>query len=76
MAERTFKFLHEDAGYYRAYYRRNETRALYCIQNEGAWGKDRFVFNLCSSDGEPDHAVEFPPEAAFDRLIYPASLEK
>lgn len=61
---RTFKHLRDDPGNYRVYYTRVESGALYCVQNEGARGKDKFVLNLCSADGEPESAVAMPIEAA------------
>lgn len=77
-----YKFAHEDSGNYRVYYRAAKprgvsiTRALYCIQNDGAWSKDNFKFYRCSQDGEPDYEVKFPDAAEFDRLVYPDSIER
>lgn len=69
-----YKFAYADPGNYRTYYRLHN-RVLYCIQNEGSWGKDNFVFNQCSRDGEPAWPVKFPEETEFDKLIYPDSIE-
>jgi hypothetical protein len=64
-----FKFLREDKGNCRVYYRRKIT--LFCIQDDGYFGHDEYNFYICSKDGEPSHKVKFPAESRFDKLIYP-----
>lgn len=70
-----FEFVRADSGNYRLYYRKRSNRALYCIQNEGGWGKDRFVFNLCSHDGEPECEAKWPDELR-DLSLDGISLER
>lgn len=74
----TYKFKSEDRGFYRTYYSRRDGKRpfVYCIQNDGSWGKDDFKFYRCSQDGEPDYEVRFPDKAEFDRLVYPCSLKQ
>ncbi len=56
-----FDLVRIDSGCLRVYFRPRGRRApLYCIQNEGGWGIDRFVWLICSSDGEPSHEVKGP----------------
>jgi hypothetical protein len=51
------KFVAEDNGNCRVYYRRMEDRALFCFQLD----RDaHFEFYRCSKDGEPSHEV-LPP---------------
>jgi hypothetical protein len=69
-----FKFRNEDSGNCRVYYRGD--RFLYCIQNDGSWGKDKFVFYSCSRDGEPSHELRMPLDTSFDRKVMPDSIEK
>jgi len=58
-------------------YRRTDTRTIYALTNEGSrWdNKDRFVFYVCSCDGEPSHEVAMPAPQEFDKLVFPASIE-
>jgi hypothetical protein len=71
-----YRFLHETPGFCQVHYRCRKTGRYYCIQNDGSgWtGEDKFVFYICSRDGEPSNEVPFPPAETFDKLIYPASL--
>jgi hypothetical protein len=75
-----FTFDHEDSGNCRVYYKGNKMRsgrrALYCIQNDGAWGADKYVFYSCSRDGEPSHELRMPLDSSFDRKVMPKSLAK
>ena len=75
-----FNFDYEEPGYLRVYYKGGKTRsgalARYCIQNDGAWGKDKFVFYSCSPDGEPSHELRMPLDSSFDRKVMPKSIEK
>jgi hypothetical protein len=66
-----YMFKQEDYDNCRIYYKRDNGR-VYCIQDDGAWGKRMFKFYACSADGEPSHDVTFPSEDQFDRLIYPS----
>ncbi len=77
-----YEYKSEDRGNYRVYYTRKfqikENRKIiykwFCIQNNGSWGIDHFVFCACSKDGEPSHEIAFPPSHHFDKLIFPPSL--
>jgi len=74
----TYHYAGEDSGYYRVYYKKknNNKTMLYCIQNDGSWGKDNYKLYTCSKDGEPCCELKhFPPAKEFDNLIYPASIE-
>ena len=78
-----FKFDREDTGNYRVYYRgvtpsavRSRGAGLYCIQNDGSWGKDNFKFYSCSRDGEPSHELRMPFDTSFDKKVLPGSLVK
>ena len=64
-----YKFQSIDSGNCRAYYKKG--RNLYCIQDDGAWGKRELRFYFCSRDGEPSHNVNFPTKSEFDRYIEP-----
>ena len=68
-----FTFKYEDPGNCRVYYKSD--RHLYCIQNDGSWGKDKFMFYACSKDGEPSHEVGMPIDASFDKKVMPRSIE-
>jgi hypothetical protein len=49
------KFLRNDPGNCRVYYKHNKT--LYCTQEDF---KGVFNFYICSKDGEPSHIVDKP----------------
>jgi hypothetical protein len=68
-----FKFSHEDTGNCRVYFKGD--RHLYCIQNDGSWGKDNYVFYSCSRDGEPSCELRTPLDTSFDRKVMPKSIE-
>lgn len=70
-----FKFLREDTGNCRVYYRGDKPSHIYCIQNDGSRGKDDFAFYTCSKDGEPSHKIRMPLDTSFDRKVMPASIE-
>lgn len=70
-----FKFLREDTGNCRVYYRGEKPSHIYCIQNDGSFGKDSFAFYICSRDGEPSHKIRMPLDTSFDRKVMPASIE-
>jgi hypothetical protein len=82
-----FKFTQEDLANCRVYYRNAKTPQLlaaangtathlYCIQNDGSHGKDRFVFYSCSKDGEPSHQLRMPLDESFDKKVMPRSNER
>jgi hypothetical protein len=73
-----FKFHNEDPGFCRVYYKSVGVNPghLYCIQNDGSWGKDKFVFYTCSRDGEPSYELRMPLDTSFDRKIMPNSIER
>lgn len=58
-----------DSGNCRVYYKKGPR--LFCIQDDGAWGRRKLVFCVCSRDGEPSHEVNFPPKSEFNRYIEP-----
>jgi hypothetical protein len=62
-----YKFLEEDTGYCRAYYRNLKGR-LFCIQNESP-NHLLLVWYECTSDGEPLDPMELPPREEFDEVI-------
>lgn len=68
-----FKFHHYDPGNCRTYYR-GDKGSVYCIQNDGSWGVDKFVFYTCSRDGEPSHEIRMPLDSSFDRKVLPRSV--
>jgi len=72
MTDITFKFTHEDRGFCRTYYRSIKTKRIYCIQNDGSFGVDKFMFYPCSKDGEPIYSTEIPDKSRFDKFILPA----
>ena len=67
----TFKFLREESDNCRTYYRGSKG-GLYCIQDDGAFGRKDFKLYRCSEDGEPSHAVTWGDNYRFDRLVYPS----
>jgi hypothetical protein len=69
-----YNFVGEDSGNCRVYYRGG--KHLYCIQNDGSWGKDKFIFYTCSRDGEPSHEIRMPLDTSFDTKVMPQSLEE
>jgi hypothetical protein len=69
-----FKFKHEDLGNCRVYYSGSKPSHLYCIQNDGSHGSDKFVFYSCSRDGEPSHELRMPLDTSFDKKVMPRSL--
>jgi hypothetical protein len=73
-----FKVSHEDNGNCRVYYHGAGINGghLYCIQNDGSWGKDDFAFYTCSRDGEPSYKIRMPLDTSFDRKVMPSSIEK
>lgn len=72
-----YKFSHEDPGFYRIYYRSTTNpKHLYCIQNDGGFGRDNFQFYTCSRDGEPSYPIRMPLDTSFDRKVLPQSLER
>lgn len=76
-----FSYVREDEGNCRVYYRStginsSGRRYLYCIQNDGGWGKDDYTFYSCSLDGEPSHKLMMPLVTRFDRKVLPRSVVK
>jgi hypothetical protein len=72
----TFKFEREDTGNCRTYYRSSASKRLYCIQNEGRFGVNAYVFYGCSQDGEPSSEMRMPTEDKFDKVVLPVALAK
>ena len=68
-----YQFDGDDSGNFRVYYRGG--KHLYCIQNDGSWSRDRFVFYACSRDGEPSHELRMPLDSSFDQKVMPASID-
>lgn len=64
----TFTFIRHDPGNCRTYYRRDQSRRLYCLQ--AGYGHE-FDWLICSKDGEPSHEVAWPGRDAFDELVFP-----
>ena len=69
-----FKFVSEDHGFVRTYYRGVDDRRLYCFQPVGRSGQvpQAYEFLTCSRDGEPcSPFAATPVQSRFDRLILP-----
>lgn len=63
MTTQQYDLVRVDSGNFRIYYRPRGARGpLYCIQNEGGWGVDRFTFCRCSADGEPEYGIKMPEQ--------------
>lgn len=71
-----YKFHSEDNGFLRVFYTTPEGRKLYCIQNDGRFGAEKFGFYPCTREGEPLYEVPMPPKSAFDKYILPLSNSK
>jgi hypothetical protein len=69
MEKHKYKFVREDYGNCRIYYR--ERQKLFCMQDDGVWGKREVNFYRCSRDGEPSHKVNMPEKSEFDRYMEP-----
>jgi hypothetical protein len=45
---------------------------LYCLRNDGGYGRSNLTFYACNQDGEPKAALAFvPDESEFDVYIEP-----
>lgn len=64
-----YKLMRTEDGLCRTYYRRRA--AIYCIQNEGGYGRQRLEFYRCSSNGEPSYPIDMPGINEFDNYIEP-----
>ena len=64
-----YRFMRVDDCDGRAYYRRRAR--IYCIQDEGGYGRRRLEFYRCTADGEPSYPVEMPDAAEFDEYVEP-----
>ncbi len=70
MASTLYRLDREEPNYFRVYYRAHGR--LYCLQNDGGYGKSELTFYACSRDGEPSHALGFIPNPnEFDRYVEP-----
>lgn len=66
-----YKFMREDAGTRRVLYRNDKNR-IYCIQDDGGYGRQRLTFYRCSRDGEPAYALDSIPDPRdFDHYLEP-----
>lgn len=59
----------EDSGNCRVYYRSAITGGVFCIQDDGAWGRTKLVFYQCSKDGEPEVPLDMPLPHHFNKLM-------
>lgn len=66
--KQTLKFVEEDVGFCRVYYRGSSDGILYCLQAEGA---ENIIFYKCSRDGEPEYSCFMPEPSRFDRHVVP-----
>jgi hypothetical protein len=64
-----YKFMREEPGYCRVYYRNRN--AVYCLQNDGGYGLSDVSFYRCTEDGEPTYPIDMPDESDFDQYISP-----
>lgn len=70
-------YSHTDTGFCRVYYKVN--KSLFCWQQEGPDGNpDSLVFNLCSSDGEPQEPMDnlSPNKVSFEHPGGQAQIER
>ncbi len=66
-----YRLMRTDPGFCRVLYR-SLTGRIYCIQDDGGWGKQNLTFYQCSQDGEPQAALGFMPgEDEFDVYLVP-----
>jgi hypothetical protein len=52
-----------DDGFCRAYYKKDGK--LYCIQDDTTFGRVKYMFCICTSDGEPIHEIPMPKLSEF-----------
>ena len=64
-----YRLMRTDDGLCRTYYRRRA--AIYCLQNDGGFGRRRLEFYRCSQDEEPAYPVPMPGAAEFDDYVEP-----
>lgn len=71
MTAQQFKFVRNDPGFVRTYYRGRDDGVLYCIQacSHGSEYPPRYEFMVCTRDGEPSHTVASPIKGRFDKFI-------
>lgn len=66
----TYRLVREEPGFHRVLYRAHGR--IYCLQNDGRFGKRDLTFYRCSRDGEPKYALDFiPNEDEFDVYLEP-----
>lgn len=71
-----YKYMKEEPGFLRVYYKKIGTAQWYCIQNNGSFGEDKFEFCPCTQDGEPLYERIMPEEREFNVLILPKSIKR
>lgn len=65
----TFKYMYEESGYCRVYYRGSKG-GVYCLQWEGG---DIHVFYTCTDEAEPETPfAKIPAQSRFDRYVEPS----
>lgn len=64
-----YKLMRTEEGFCRVYYRNRSM--VYCLQNDGGWGRRRLEFYRCTPDGEPSYPVPMPDETEFDNYVEP-----
>jgi hypothetical protein len=65
-----YRLVREEPGFFRVYYRAHGR--LYCLQNDGGYGRRDLNFYQCSKDGEPLAALGILPGSdEFDVYMEP-----
>lgn len=66
----TYRLERQEPGLFRVFYRAHGR--LYCLRNDGGFGRRNLTFYACNRQGEPRHALGFvPDELEFDVYIEP-----
>lgn len=66
----TYRLMREEPGLCRVLYRAHGR--VYCIQNDGGFGRRDLTFYQCSRDGEPQAPLGYiPSEDQFDIYVEP-----
>jgi hypothetical protein len=66
----TYRLERQEPDLFRVFYRAHGR--LYCLRNDGGYGKSRLTFYQCNKQGEPRYALGFvPDEDEFDLYLEP-----
>lgn len=70
MTNTLYRLDREEPDLFRVFYRAHGR--LYCLRNDGGYGRRELNFYQCSRNGEPRHALGFIPNPdGFDRYVEP-----